>query len=44
MGDVQVALLAIFFFLCPVTVLEVFAIVNSAQFNFLLVSDVALLQ
>ena len=33
-----------FFFLCPVTVLEVFAIVNSAQFNFLLVSDVALLQ
>ena len=32
-----------FFFLCPVTVLEVFAIVNSAQFNFLLVSDVALL-
>ena len=33
----------VIFFMCPVTVPEVFAIVNSAQFNFLLVSDVALL-
>ena len=42
-GDVQVAYWP-FFFLSLVTVPEVFAIVNSAQFNFLLVSNVALLQ
>ena len=43
MGDVQVAYWP-FSFLSLVTVPEVFAIFNSAQFNFLLVSNVALLQ
>ena len=41
-GRCASGVLAICFFLCPVTVPEVFAIVNSAQFNFLLVSNVAL--
>ena len=43
-GRCASGVLAICFFLSPLTVPEVFAIVNSAQFNFLLVSDVALLQ
>ena len=43
-GRCASGVLAICFFLFPLTVPEVFAIVNSAQFNFLLVSDVALLQ
>ena len=43
MGDVQVTYWP-FFSLSLVTVPEVFAIVNSTQFNFLLVSNVALLQ
>ena len=43
MGDVQVTYWP-FFPLSLVTVPEVFAIVNSTQFNFLLVSNVALLQ
>ena len=43
-GRCASGVLAICFFLSPLTVPEVFAIVNSVQFNFLLVSDVALLQ